>query len=284
MKVGLVLEGGGMRGMYTAGVLDSFLDNDIDINCIIGVSAGALFGVNYASKQRGRALNYNTKYIKHPMYMSLKSLIKTGNMVNKEFAYYVLPRRLDIFDQEEFSKSNIDYYATVTNVDSCEAEYIKIDNVFEQTEILRASSALPFISNIVEVNDKRYLDGGIADSIPIEKMLTMGCDKIIVVLTRPYGYKKEKKKNKLLYKIAKQKYDKLADIIDSRPDNYNATLENIYKLRDNKEIFVIQPSRDIKIKRLEKDVARIKEIYNLGLTDSNNIIDELKKYLNSSNN
>lgn len=283
MKVGLVLEGGGMRGMYTAGVLDSFLDNNIDINCIIGVSAGALFGVNYVSKQRGRALNYNTKYIKHPMYMSLKSLIKTGNMVNKEFAYYVLPQRLDVFNQEEFAKSNIDYYATVTNIDSCEAEYIKIKDVFEQMEVLRASSALPFISKVVEIEGGRYLDGGIADSIPIDKMLTMDCDKIVVVLTRPYNYRKEEKENKILYKIAKQKYGKLADLIKARPNNYNKTLDKIYNLRDNKEIFVIQPSKEIKIKRLEKDVNKIKEIYNLGLEDSNNIITDLKMYLNASN-
>lgn len=155
MKVGLLLEGGGMRGMYTAGVIDSFLDNDIKIDSIIGVSAGALFGVNYASKQRGRALNYNTKYIKYPMYMSLRSFIKTGNMVNKEFAYDILPKRFDIFDQKAFEESNIDYYATVTNVKTGEAEYLKIENAFEQMDALRASASLPFISEVVKIGEKR---------------------------------------------------------------------------------------------------------------------------------
>lgn len=283
MKVGLVLEGGAMRGMYTAGVLDSFLDNEIRIDGIVGVSAGSLFGVNYVSKQRGRALDYNTKYLNHPMYMGMKSLIKTGNIVNKEFAYYILPQRLNIFDQEEFAKANVDYYATVTNVETCEAEYIKITDVFEQMEVLRASSAMPFVSKVVEIDNKKYLDGGIADSIPIEQMLKMGYDKIIVVLTRSEDYRKSEKVNKIAYKYAQKKYGRLADTIFSRAKLYNETVKRIRVLEKEKEIFVIRPSEKINIKRLEKNVTKIKEVYNLGLNDSNNLIEKLKIYLNASN-
>ena len=143
MKVGLVLEGGAMRGMYTAGVLDVFLDNDIKVDGIVGVSAGVLFGVNYVSKQRGRTIRYNKKYIKDKRYMGMRSLLRTGNIINKDFAYYELPQKLDIFDQETFEKSDIDFYATITNVDTGKAEYIKLKNVFEQMEVLRATSAMP---------------------------------------------------------------------------------------------------------------------------------------------
>ncbi|MDO4813862.1 MAG: patatin family protein [Gemella sp.] len=281
-KVALVLEGGAMRGMYTAGVLDSFIDYDIKVDTIISVSAGALFGVNYASKQRGRALNYNTKYLKYPMYMSLKSLVKTGNVVNKEFAYYILPKRLDVFDQEKFEKSNIDYYATVTNVETGEAEYIKISNVFEQMEYLRASSAMPFLSEVIEIDNKKYLDGGIADSIPIEKAKSMNFDKIILILTRDIEYRKKENHNKIIEKLTYKKYGRvLGDVILSRGQRYNNTVSKIIDYENKKEIFVIRPSKEIKVSRLEKNVDKIKEIYNLGLEDANNKLDELQKYLNS---
>lgn len=281
-KIALVLEGGAMRGMYTAGVLDSFIDNGIKVDTIISVSAGALFGVNYASEQRGRALNYNTKYLRYPMYMSFKSLVKTGNVVNKEFAYYILPKRLDIFDQEKFEKSNIDYYATVTNVDSGKAEYVRIDNVFEQMEYLRASSAMPFLSEIIEINNKRYLDGGIADSIPVEKAKSMNFDKIILVLTRDENYRKKEKNNKIIEVITYKKYGKiLGDIILSRGKRYNETIDKIIDYEKRKEIFVIRPSKEIKISRLEKNVDKIREIYNLGFEDSKNKVEELRNYLNN---
>lgn len=282
MKVALILEGGAMRGMYTAGVLDSFLDHDIKVDNIVAVSAGALFGVNYVSKQRGRALNYNTKYIKYPMYMSLKSLLTTGNIVNKEFSYYILPKRLDVFDQEEFAKSDIEYYVTVTNVKSAEAEYIKIDNVFEQMEYLRASSAMPFLSETIKIDGKEYLDGGIADSIPIEKVLSENFDKIILVQTRDSEYRKKERNNPILNKIIYKKYgQKLGDVLLSRAERYNKTLEKINILEKENKIFVIRPSKEIKIKRLEKDVDRIKEVYTLGFDDSNSIIEKLKIYLNN---
>lgn len=281
MKVALVLEGGAMRGLYTAGVLDAFLDHNVKVDTILSVSAGALFGVNYVSKQRGRALNYNTKYLKYPMYMSFKSLIKTGNIVNKEFAYYVLPKRLDIFDQKKFSESNVQYYATVTNVDTAKAEYIKIDNVFEQMEYLRASSAMPFLSEIIEIDGKCYLDGGITDSIPVEKAKEMGFEKIIVVLTRPLEYRKKETNNKLISKIVHSKYnEKLSEVLLSRGKRYNNTIEKIIDFENKKEIFVIRPSKEIKVSRLEKDIEKIKKIYELGLLDATHLIQELLEYIN----
>ena len=229
MKVGLVLEGGAMRGVYTAGVLDAFLDEKIKVDGIIGVSAGALFGVNYASKQKGRTIRYNKKYIKDKRYISVRSLIKTGNIVNKDFAYYKIPFELDKFDEKEFEKSKIDYYAVITNVETGEGEYPKITNCEEQIELLRASSSMPFVSKMVEVDGNKYLDGALADSIPYEKMMELGYDKIIVVLTRDINYRK-KKRNPLIAKTIYRKYPKLVKKINTRYKVYNDSVEKLKEL------------------------------------------------------
>jgi len=278
MKVGLVLEGGAMRGLYTAGVLDIFLDNKIKIDGIVGVSAGVLFGCNYPSKQRGRVIRYNKDYIKDKRYMSMYSLITTGNFVNKDFAFYELPFKLDVFDEKTFEESNIDFYATATNVETGKPEYIKVGNVLEQMEVLRATSALPYISQMIELENGKYLDGGISDSIPVEKCKELGYDKIIVVLTRAKEYRK-KKSNEFLAKLVYRKYPNLVKAINERYKNYNDCVEKIIDMENKKEIFVIRPSRTVKIKRMEKDINKLQEMYDLGLEDGKKIIKELKKYL-----
>ena len=160
-----------MRGMYTAGVLDMFLENNINIDGIIAVSAGVLFGVNYMSKQKGRAIRYNKKFARYRKYMGISSLITTGDIINKKFAYYEVPFKLDKFDEEQFEKSNCIMYATLTNVETGKPEYFKVNNVFEDMELMRATSAMPFVSRMVEWKGEKYLDGGISDSIPIKKCL-----------------------------------------------------------------------------------------------------------------
>lgn len=278
MKIGLVLEGGAMRGMYTAGVLDVFLDEGIQVDGIIGVSAGVLFGVNYLSKQRGRAIRYNKKYAKDKRYMGIRSLIKTGNIINKNFAYYEVPTKLDVFDQKTYSKSKVPFYATVTNVETGEAEYIKIKDIFKQMEVLRATSAMPFVSNIVEIDNKKYLDGAIADSIPIDKMKNLGYDKIIVVLTKPLNYRKKKRGHKLI-QIGYKRYPSFVKTMQNRYKNYNNTIEKIIDMENKKEIFVIRPSKQIKMGRIEKDSEKLEEMYNLGVADCQKLIVELKEYM-----
>ena len=275
---GLVLEGGAMRGMYTAGVIDIFVDNNIKVEKVVGVSAGVLFGVNYLSGQRERALRYNKKYAGDKRYMGTHSLLTTGNIVNKDFAYYEVPMKLDIFDQTAYENSGMDFYATVTNMKTGQAEYIKIDNVFEQMEVLRATSAMPFVSKPVELENGKYLDGGLSDSIPIEKCKELGCDKIIVVLTRPLEYRK-KPTNQLFPKLAYHKYPELVKTINNRFSNYNSTLEKITYLEDKKEIFVIRPSRTIDIKRIERDENKLQEMYDLGVEDCKNSLEGLQEYL-----
>ena len=278
MKIGLVLEGGAMRGLFTAGVLDVFLDNNIEVTDVVGVSAGTLFGVNYISKQRGRALRYNLKYINDKRYMNVKSWLKTGNLINKDFAYYKLPFQLDVFDNKTFKESSINFFATVTNIETGDAEFIKIEDAYRQMETLRATSALPFISEIIEVGGKKYLDGGISNSIPIDFFEKQNFDKIIVILTRPIIYRKEKTTG-IQYKLFYKKYPKLVEKLENRYKEYNDTVDKIVELEKVGKLFVIRPSEDITIKRLEKDVEKLQKVYDLGLKDGNNIIEELKQYL-----
>lgn len=278
MKVGLVLEGGGLRGIFTAGVLDVFLDENIHIDGAIGVSAGALFGVNLPSKQKGRALRYNKKYAKDKRYMGLHSLLTTGNIVNRDFAYYELPSKLDPFDQQAFEDSGMDFWVTVTNVETGEPEYIKIDNVFEQMEAFRATSSMPIVSKIVEIEGKKYLDGGVSDSIPVQKFIEMGYDKIIVVLTRPLEYRK-KPSSMWLFKRFYKKYPKLVQRWENRYAEYNQAVEQIIQLNEKQQIFVIRPNRTVKISRLEKDVNKIQAMYDLGVEDAKNALAGLRAYL-----
>lgn len=282
MSIGLVLEGGAMRGMYTTGVLDVFLDNQIKVDGIVGVSAGVLFGVNYLSKQKGRAIRYNKRFAKDKRYMGIRSLLKTGNIINKEFAYYEVPFKLDIFDQEAFGKSKTDFYATITNVETGMPEYVKIKNVFEQMETLRATSAMPFVSKMVEIDGKKYLDGGVSDSIPIEKCKELGYDKIIVILTRPIEYRK-KKQNENLAKIKYRKYPNLVQTINNRYKNYNNSVEKIIDMEKRKEIFVIRPTRPVSIKRIERNKNKLQEMYDSGVKDGKNKIEELQKFLKCDN-
>ena len=280
MKVGLVLEGGGMRALFTAGVLDALLDvKELDVDGIIGVSAGALFGANYVSGQKERAIRYNKKYARDKRYMGLHSWITTGNAVNKDFAFYELPVKLDVFDQEKFKQSKIDFYVVMTNVENGQAEYVLIEDIFEQMEYLRATSALPFASKIIEINGKKYLDGGISDSIPIDYCQSLGYDKIILILTRPENSYKEDKLN-FLYKLVYRKYPNLVERLINMGKDYEVVLKKIKDLENENKIFVIRPPEVLKIGRLEKNEDKIQNVYDIGLNTGIKEIDSLLNYLN----
>ena len=285
-KIGLVLEGGSMRGMFTAGVLDIFMDENIHIDGIIGVSAGALFGPNYFSKQRGRALRYNQRFCKDRRSMSFLSFLLTGNLVNKKFAYYDITTKYDIFDNETYIKNNTGYYATVTNIETGEAEYLELKDVLNDMEVLRATAAIPILCQIVEINNKKYLDGGVADSIPVLKCKEMGYDKIIVILTRSIEYRKKPLNEKMmkLIKLIYKKYPKFIKIMENRYQRYNDTVEMIQKMEENKEIFVIRPTEPIHLKTIERNPDDLKKVYDLGIKDCKNKLNDLKKYLEGENN
>ncbi|MCK3658922.1 patatin family protein [Pasteurellaceae bacterium Pebbles2] len=278
MKIGLVLEGGGMRAMFSAGVLDVLIEQQLAVNGIVSVSAGALFGVNLPSKQKGRVLRYNQKYLHDKRYMGWHSLLTTGNIVNKDFAFYEMPMKLDPFDQAAFVQAHIDFWLTLTNVETGEAEYVKIDNVFEQMEYFRASSAMPLVSKIVEINGKKYLDGGIADSIPIQKCFDLGYDKVIAVLTQPENYRKSPSAV-LPFKLAYHRYPKFVECWAKRYATYNQTVEKIQQLEQENRLFVIRPTQKLTISRVEKDFAKIQAMYDLGVQDANAKMAELTAWL-----
>ena len=280
MKIGLVLEGGGMRGLFSAGVLDALLDlKELSVNGIVGVSSGALFGVNYVSKQKERAVRYNKKYADDKRYMGLHSWITTGNAVNKDFAFYELPYKLDVFDNETFKKAETDFYVVMTNVESGKPEYALIEDAFAQMEYLRATSALPFASKIIEINGKKYLDGGISDSIPIDFCESLGYDKIIAVLTRPEGTYKEDKLG-FLYKLVYRKYPNLVNSLLNMATDYEKVLAKIKDLENKGKIFVVRPPEVLKIGRLEKNRDKIQKVYDTGLNTGLKELDNIVKYLN----
>lgn len=280
MKIGLVLEGGGMRGLFSAGVLDALLElKELSINGIVGVSSGALFGVNYVSKQKERAVRYNKKYADDKRYMGLHSWITTGNAVNKDFAFYELPYKLDVFDNETFKKAKTDFYVVMTNVESGKPEYVLIEDAFAQMEYLRATSALPFASKIIEINGKKYLDGGISDSIPIDFCESLGYDKIIAVLTRPEGTYKEDKLG-FLYKLVYRKYPNLVNSLLNMATDYEKVLAKIKDLENKGKIFVVRPPEVLKIGRLEKNRDKIQKVYDTGLNTGLKELNNVVKYLN----
>ena len=280
MKIGLVLEGGGMRGLFSAGVLDALLElKELSVNGIVGVSSGALFGVNYVSKQKERAVRYNKKYADDKRYMGLYSWITTGNAVNKDFAFYELPCKLDVFDNEAFKKAETDFYVVMTNVESGKPEYVLIEDAFAQMEYLRATSALPFASKIIEINGKKYLDGGISDSIPIDFCESLGYDKIIAVLTRPEGTYKEDKLG-FLYKLVYRKYPNLVKSLLNMATDYEKVLAKIKDLENKGKIFVVRPPEVLKIGRLEKNRDKIQKVYDTGLNTGLKELDNIVKYLN----
>lgn len=278
-KTCLVLEGGAMRGMYTAGVLDTLMQNNIKFDAIIGVSAGALFGINYKSNQKERAYRYNMQYINDKEYIGLYSYLTTGNIMNKSFCFDKLVNELDKFDYQAFKNNKTKFYVVVTNLLTGTPEYQELTDLNDQNqmEYLRASGSMQYVSKPVKINNNYYLDGATGDSIPIKYMEKLGFNKIIVVGTRPEGYQKQYKPqpSKIFYK----KYPKFIKALSNRPSMYNETIKYIEKKANNHEIIFIRPSQDLKVKRIEKNKKKLSSLYSLGQNNTKEIISTINKYL-----
>lgn len=279
MKTGLVLEGGAMRGMYTAGVLDIMLDHQIHFDGIIGVSAGALFGVNYLSGQRGRVIRYNKKYNGNRDYMGLLPLLREGNIVSTRYAYDRVPKLYDVFDNETYKINTAEtpFYAVVTNMKTGEPEYMQVEDVFAQMDVLRASGSMPFVSHPVEIGGQQYLDGGVADSIPFAAFEEMGYDRIVVILTRDLDYRK-KPMSPLLIDAGYHKYPEFAAQLKNRHEVYNRSVRILKRREEKGEIFVIRPSVPITIKRIEKDPDKLQLVYEEGLRDAEKCMEALQRF------
>ena len=277
-KTALVLEGGAMRGMYSAAVLDVLMDEGIKVDAIYATSAGVLFGVNYISGQRGRAIRYNKRFSRDKRYMGIYSLVTSGNIINKDFAFYKVPFTLDVFDDEAYMNSDVKMMATVTNVHSGRVEYIEVKSVLKQMEVLRAASAMPFVSQMVELDGQLYLDGGLSDSIPLKKCQADGYERIIVVETRPKGYRKSKSSS-LPAKLFYSKYPNLVETINNRYSAYNDILQEIDDLDARGEIVLVQPSKELHLGRIESDPERLQEMYDLGIGDAKALLPRIKEFL-----
>ena len=278
MKTGLVLEGGGVRGIYTAGVLDVFLENKVAFDAVIGVSAGAIHGCSYLSGQHGRSIRYYTNYCSDPRFMSVSSLIKTGDLVGVDFCYHEIPEKLDIYDNEAFKHCGVPFYAVCSNVETGKAECLQITDMNAQIDILRASASMPYVSRIVTIDGKKYLDGGSTDSIPVEAFQKMGYEKNVVVLTRDAAYRK-KPEFRLLAKWMYRKYPAFAKVQADRYLDYNRTVERILEMERQGSIFVIRPSVPPAIGRMEKDPEKVRKLYDLGREDALCVLADLQDWL-----
>lgn len=279
-KTGLVLEGGGMRGIYTAGVLDVFMEHGLSFDGVIGVSAGAIHGCSFLSNQKGRSIRYYKKYCRDWRFMSMKSWILTGDIVGEKFCYHDLPEVLDPYDHEAFAKSKTPFYAVCTDVETGKPEYMLLEHMGRQIDCLRASASLPFFSRIVDIGGRKYLDGGCSDSIPVEAFMKIGFERNVVVLTQAKDYRKEPQ-SPFMAKLFYRKYPRFAETFVNRHIMYNSTLEKIEELEKDGRIFVIRPSLPPKIGRLENNPEKIEQIYNMGRKNAEEAIENLKKWLSA---
>ena len=283
MKTGIVVEGGGMRGIYGAGVLDVLLENDIKADGLIGVSAGAIHGCSFVSGQKGRSIRYNLKYSRDPRYMSMRSLIRTGDMFGMDFCYRELPETLDPFDNETFESSSTEYYVTCTDVETGQPVYHRCPSLRgDRIDWVRASASMPLASRIVELDGKKLLDGGVADSIPVMAFRKMGFKKDLVILTRPEGYRKKQNSMLPLIRRAYREYPEFVETAASRHLVYNRELDEISRLEREGEILVIRPSRRIKISRTERRPERIEQMYRLGREDAMKAFSGIKAFMGAS--
>ena len=283
IKAGLVVEGGGMRGVYSSGVLDFFIEKDLFFENNYGVSAGACHLCSYLAKQYKRAFRVNVDYLNDKRYCSVHSLIKTGNLFGAEMLYDIIPNELDLFDYDTYNKNESNFYVVITDINTGKPEYVKIGDLKKDIIYVRASSSLPLLAQNVKINDKEYLDGGISDSIPIKKSIADGNKKNVVILTRDSTYRKGKNS---LMPIIKLKYKKYPNFVKSMADRYivyNEILDFIKELEDNGDVFVIRPKKPVNIGRTEKNREKLEALYNDGYNDAKDCYEELLKYLGKEN-
>ena len=262
---GLVLEGGGLRGMFTAGVLDAFDEAGLKFDGIIGVSAGALFGINYKSHQRGRAMRYNIAMRKEPRYMGLRALLKTGNIVSPHFSYHVLPFEIDVFDKDAFEADPTDFWMVCTDVLTGEPVYHKMSEFnHHEMEWCRATASMPAVSTPVEVDGMTLLDGGMVDAIPLKKFQEMGYDRNIVILTQPRDYFKKKMKITWLIKLLCRKFPMVGKCMARRHIMYNEELRYIAEEEKKGGTIIIAPERPLRIGRTELSEKKIRRVHQMG--------------------
>ena len=279
MKKGLVLEGGAMRGLFTAGIIDVMMEAGVEPDGLIGVSAGAAFGCNYKSKQPGRAIRYNTRFAKDARYSGLKSLLTTGDYFNAQFGYHIVPYQYDLFDVAAFEQNPMEFMVVCTDVLTGQAVYHKMDRVdFDELEWLRASASMPLASKVVEVAGHKLLDGGVADSIPLAYFESIGYDRNVVILTQPEGYVKHRTKLMPLMRIGLRRYPEMIQAMDRRYLMYNHELEFVRQAEREGRCLVIRPDEKLPIGHISHDSEEMKRVYQIGREMGDRYIERIKAF------
>lgn len=280
IRTGLVMEGGAMRGMFTAGVIDILMEKGIGFDGAIGVSAGATFGCNFKSHQIGRAIRYNRRFCRDWRYCSFRSLIRTGDLYGAEFCYRTLPDELDLFDTETYSADPMPFYVVCTDCESGRPVYHAINKGdHEDLDWMRASASMPVVSRPVELEGRKYLDGGVSDSIPLEAFEKMGYARNVVILTQPDSYRKEKGKMAGLIGLMVKKYPGIAKALETRPDRYNAQVQYIREREAAGAAFVIRPDAPLNIGSVCHDPDELMRVYRIGRKKMTGLLEDLKAFL-----
>lgn len=268
-----------MRGLYTCGVLDYFMEKDIIFPSVYGVSAGACHACSYISKQPGRAMKTAMDFRHDKRYASMFSFLTTGDFFGVDMSYNLIPNELLPFDYDTFEQNPVKFYAAVTNCDSGETEYKPVSDLRQDMDIIRASSSLPLLSRFVKIDGKKYLDGGVSDSISLLRSIDDGNTRNVVLLTQHRGYRKAPDSILPLMKIRYSKYPKLIEAISRRHVKYNETLDLIYKLESENKVLVIQPKEPVEISRLEKNREKLMALYDIGHQDAEAAHDKLALFI-----
>lgn len=282
MKTGLIMEGGAMRGMFTAGVLDVLMENGLVTDGAIGVSAGAVFGCNYKSHQIGRVIRYNTEYCNDKRYASFKNLVKTGNLYSEQFCYHEVPEKLDPFNEAAFAASPMDFFVVCTDVKTGEPIYHKCrKGDAEDVLWMEASASMPLAAKIVKIGHYGLLDGGVADSIPVRFFESIGYKRNLIILTQPKGY--IKKKNKFLPAIRAKyfRYPAFVEAVADRHERYNETLSYISMLEQAGKDYVIRPPIPLEIGAMERDPAQLRRVYETGRAVAQIQVEKIRDFLNA---
>ena len=282
MRTGLILEGGAMRGMFTAGVMDVMMEQDIAFDGAVGVSAGAAFGVNYKSRQIGRAIRYNTRFCADKRYCGVGSLLTSGNIYNTEFCYNEVPRKYDPFDFAAYQANPMEFYVVCTDVQSGKAVYHRYEGDEPSGfDWIRASASMPVVSQMVEIDGCQYLDGALADSIPVRFFESKGYDRNVVILTRPRSYTMKRNELMPLIRAKYRKYPRLVATIENRHRVYNETLAYISRMERAGKLLVIRPEQALPVSRVERDPEKLREAYEIGRQTALARLDEIGAYLNT---
>ena len=279
MKKGLVLEGGAMRGLWTAGVTDVMMEHDVWPDGLIGVSAGAAFGCNYKSRQPGRAIRYNTRFARDARYSGVRSLLTTGDYFNAEFGYHVIPKQYDVFDDDAFNQNPMEFIVVCTDVETGEAVYQPLTEAsYDTYEYIRASASMPLASKVVKLQGRKLLDGGVSDSIPLAYFEKIGYRKNVVILTQPLGYQKQHLRLMPLMRMALRKYPKMIQAMDVRHEMYNKQLEYVAEAQREGRCMIIRPDEKIPIGHISHDADQMRLVYEMGRKAGERHLDRIREF------